>query len=465
MTTDEDSTSVKEGSQLAAGMAPQAAQAFVSFDGGVQARAVLQQPDRYRYWDNDVPPLPRISRGAGLSYAAASFRQGGLAVCHSSFDRVTGFDSSTKVVEVETGITLFMLHRFLSSRGLYLPVQPGHGRITVGGCIAADVHGKNHARDGTFMEQVESLTLFHPSYGMVELSRESEPDLFRLTCGGYGLTGHMIRARLRAVSIPSRSVELKATAFSNAISGLNKLRDAAQEADFSYTWHDMGTSESRFGSGYLYSACFSSEDHEPSLVSEASEPPSLSAADRAAWPIGLFNLLSTRIVNLVYRQQQRRALNGRTLSLTEALFPIHKTQLYFKLFGARGFHEYQAILPKEAMNSYLDAIHTYTRRRRIPVTLGSAKAFGGSRELLRFTGEGVCFALNFPRSDTSQGFMSFLDDRMVELGGIPNIIKDSRLPRKVIDACYPGAGAFRSMLHAYDPRRIFRSELSERLGL
>ncbi|MDB5822772.1 MAG: FAD/FMN-dependent dehydrogenase [Herminiimonas sp.] len=445
--------------------APQAKCAFISFDGGVRADGIVQQPDRYRYWDRKSTQSPRISRGAGLSYAAASFLDGGLTVSHASFDRVTGFDTASSTVEVETGITLFAVHRFLSSLGLYLPVQPGHGRITVGGCIAADVHGKNHARDGTFMNQVQSLTLFHPSHGMLELSRDREPELFRLTCGGYGLTGHIVRARLRAVPLPAPAVELKAAAFSDAMVGLEQLVHAAREADFAYTWHDMAGAGKTFGSGYVFQARFVSDDYEASPRSNDAESPQLSAAGRAAWPAALLNSLSVRALNVVYRRQQRPALAGKTMPLQDALFPVHKAQLYFKLFGARGFHEYQVILPLEAMRDYLGAIRMSIRQRRLPITLASAKAFDGPRDLLRFTGEGVCLALNLPRGEAANDFMPFLDERVIALGGVPNIIKDSRLSRAVVDACYPGAGEFRAALRAFDPKRMFRSHLSERLGL
>jgi decaprenylphospho-beta-D-ribofuranose 2-oxidase len=444
---------------------PLAMCAFVSFDGGVRADGMLQQPDRYRYWDRTAVQIPRISRGAGLSYAAASFVNGGLIVSSESFDRVAGFDADNKIVDVEAGITLYALHGFLSSHGLYLPVQPGHGRITVGGCIAADVHGKNHVRDGTFMNQVESLTLFHPDHGMIELSRVLEPELFRLTCGGYGLTGHIVRARLRATPIPSLAVKLTAALFSDAMQGLEQLGHAARVADFAYTWHDMAGTGKNFGSGYVFQARFISDGlGAQSQLCDAALP-QLSATRRAAWPIALVNLLSVRVLNALYRLQQRPALQGKIMALQDALFPIHKAQVYFKLFGAGGFHEYQVLLPREAMRDFLDAIRAYTRKRPIAISLGSAKAFSGQRELLRFTGEGVCLALNFPRTNASHGFMTFLDERVIALGGVPNIIKDSRLPRAVVEACYPGFGEFRKILRDFDSKRIFRSELSERLAL
>lgn len=445
--------------------APQAKTTFCSFDGGVRSVGMLQQPDRYRYWDYDVIQSPLISRGAGLSYAAASFLEDGLSVSHASFDRVTGFDSTSYIVEVEAGITLFALYCFLSKHGLFLPVQPGHGRITVGGCIAADVHGKNHVRDGTFINQVESLILCHPSHGMLTLSRKENPELFRLTCGGYGLTGHIVKARLRAVPILTEAILLKAVPFSDAMVGLEQLGQMARQMDFAYTWHDMASAAKNFGSGYVFQGRFVSGNPTPSSQSNDPEPPKLSATECAACPIGLLNSISTRALNLVYRYQQRSALKGKTITLQEALFPIHKTQLYFGLFGVRGFHEYQAILPLEAIPCYLEAIKTRICQKPLAITLASAKAFSGSRELLRFTGEGTCLALNFPRCKASHEFMNFLDERVIALGGLPNIIKDSRLPRTVVDACYPGADEFRSALRAFDPKRMFRSELSERLGL
>lgn len=442
--------------------APGADSDFVNFDGRIRARGQLQQPDRYRYWRTDLTETPRISRGSGLSYAAASFLQDGLSVSHRSFDRVTDFDSAHHVVEVETGISLFALHRFLSSRGLYLPIQPGHGRISVGGCIAADVHGKNQSHDGTFINQVESIDLLHPSHGILELSPQKNPDLFRLTCGGYGLTGHIIRARLRASPAPAAWVQMRGVPFADAAEGFERLRLATRGTDFAYTWHDMASSRPGFGSGYLFQGRF--VDEGASTASDV-EPPVLSSESRGRWPVSLMNAISSRALNLEFRRRQKRTLRGQVVSLQDALFPAHKTQLYFQLFGAAGFREYQAILPDEAIEDYVESVRAYVRAQPLPITLSSAKAFAGRRELLRFTGAGICLALDVPAGAAADRFMAFLDERVMAIGGLPNIIKDSRLPRAVVDFCYDGADRFRDALHAFDPKRLFRSDLSERLGL
>ena len=99
------------------------------------------------------------------------------------------------------------------------------------------------------------------------------------------------------------------------------------------------------------------------------------------------------------------------------------------------------------------------------VSSGNAPHAEHDEELLRFAREGLCLALNFPRTPESGHFLQFLDRLIVRLGGIPSIIKDSRLPHTVVDASYPEAQRFRELLHQFDPKRRFRSELSDRLHL
>jgi decaprenylphospho-beta-D-ribofuranose 2-oxidase len=432
-----------------------------SFDGGVRARVYLRRPDRYRYWDDRTPTV-QIARGAGLSYGAASFREGGLSIDLSSFDRVLGFDSESRVVEVECGMTLDALFSFLFARGLYLKVQPGYGRITVGGCIAADSHGKNQFRDGTFIGQVAGLTLFHPNHGFIELDERTEPDLFRLTCGGYGLTGHIVKAQLRASVIPAGRLELSVEPAADVASAVLRLRTLSSEVDFIYSWHDFAATGAAFGRGFICAARFV---QGPDAAAAGRGARTLSAANRSALRLPLLNRLTARVLNAGYYRRQISERMARYATLEESLFPVHGKETYFRLFGSPGFHEYQAIVPLEGLSEYVDAVHGYAARESIAITLASGKMFGGSRDLLRFSGDGYCLALNFPRTSRSPGFLRFLDETIVAVGGLPNIIKDSRLPKATVEAAYAGIGRFRELLHAFDPGRLFRSELSDRLHL
>ena len=127
--------------------------------------------------------------------------------------------------------------------------------------------------------------------------------------------------------------------------------------------------------------------------------------------------------------------------------------------------EHQVLIPVQRFPVWCDRLEGRLRSARIPVTLGSAKLFAGPEQLLRFTGEGVCFAINVPRTRAAEGFLRFLDDLALEVGARPNIVKDSRLSRHVVEATYPEYDRFRVARRELDPQATYRSELSERLGL
>ncbi len=431
-----------------------------SFDGAISLNCRLQKPDRYSFFRSGPTKTFAVARGAGLSYAAASFGLDSVSVDMSSFDRVLAFCDKTGVVEVEAGITLGALYDFLMRRNFYLPVQPGHGRISIGGCIAADVHGKNQFRDGTFAKQVQSLKLFHPSHGIVDLSEADHPRLFQATCGGYGTTGIIISARLRCVRVPGNAVEIRTLKVDTVNEGVSTLRSLVTDSDFVYSWHDFTQPSLHFGRGYVVAGKF------VSLPTGSTDrlriPPSLPDFGRK-WPVNIFTLLTARVINIAH--VVARGQHTKLITLRETLFPIHGSEHYFRAFGKSGFHEFQALVPHSRFDEYISGLKAAIIRHRVPITLASAKIFSGTSALARFDGTGVCFAINFPRSRRSLAFLNRLDHLLLEVGGRPNAVKDSRLPRQVAESAYPELPHLRSVLRDWDKDRIFRSELSARLGL
>ncbi|MEM7499011.1 MAG: FAD-binding oxidoreductase [Pseudomonadota bacterium] len=443
-------------------------QRLVSIDGGDVADCPVARPERLRYWAPEARTEDghTIPRGAGLSYAGASFGAGATSVSHARFDRLLSFDAERCELKVEAGATLWAVQTFLAARGLYLPCHPGHGRITVGGCVGVDAHGKNQRRDGTFMNQVVRFELFHPDHGHLVLDREREPEIFELTCGGYGLTGHILTVTLRAAVLPSDHLIVMREPFADTAEGFAKLADTAEKADFTYTWHDLAQATGP-GGGYVFSARFGPgpESGGVSASPKATEAPPLTAEGARRLPVSLMRAPTLRAINGYFRLKTRSADRGQRKSVIDALFPVHGSEIYFALFGRPGLHEYQMLTPLEAAAEVLETARARARHHGVPFALCSCKRFGGARELLRFTGDGVNFALNFPRMVGSDALMADLDALTIEVGGLPNLAKDSRLSRAVMEACYAEHDTFRSRLAAFDPKRRMRSGLSERLGL
>lgn len=436
---------------------------LVSFDGGVRDEVEFQRPDRYRMIEADLGTRPRIARGGGYSYAAASFGAGSLVVDMTRFNRVLRFNPPARLVEVEAGATLGDLLALTAPAGLWLPVQPGYPAITVGGCIAANVHGKNPAAAGTFARHVVDLTLFHPKHGTMRIDAATDPALFELTCGGYGLTGVIVAATLRLAPLPGTRLSMRRTLLPDLEAGLSVARAGAGVDAFRYTWQDAAPGTRPFGRGVAYEGTFLAGP--PRREECARNYRLLTAASRARWPASVWNRATTGVMNWTYYAAERLRPEVTEISLFDSLFPFARRPEIFLLFGRPGFVEYQALVPDDQADRFLSRLRDLVTRRRVPSVLLSMKPFRGTQRLLRFERDGICVTIYLSRSSATVEFLPTLDELAVATGSIVNIIKDSRLPASVVRALYPDYEVFREALRSYDPQRLFRSELSERLDL
>jgi len=443
---------------------PVAEMDLMSFDGRVRMRQSVVRPDRYRQLEMIEPGRLRITRGGGYSYAAAGFGAAGSLVQDGrAFGRVLSFDEESGVLECEAGTTLGKIHGVAFPRGWYLPVQPGYPHITVGGCIAADVHGKNQFVDGNFHGVVLGLRLFHPRHGILEIDPRNHAEAFHLTCGGFGLTGHIVSARLRLSRLPGTKVRVQRIAVPRFEETMGLLEEWAPRSTFIYTWHDFTVSGEAFGRGFLFAGDFvggsaGKETGRPHIVQ-------IDAESRGRWRAPFFNAITTRAFNAAYYRAQSWGPDSRELGLFSFLFPVARKVVYFELFGAPGFREHQILVPRDRIASLASSMRDYFGRCPTPVTLASCKLFRGEPKYLRFDGDGLCLAVDVPDGRAGERLSDFLDGLVRDLGGRPNVIKDSRLPREVVRASYPEYEMFRDGLRRFDPQRLFASELSERLGL
>ena len=165
---------------------PVAGHDLVSFDGTEACRGVLVEPDRYRDLRAVLAgPGPFAARGAGLSYCQASAGDGVTSISTRSFNRFRAFDGERLRLTVEPGVTVGELVRFAVGRGAWFPVLPGHPAITVGGCVAFNVHGKSQHDVGCFSDHVVSLTLLHPDHGELVCTPNDNAGVIELTLGGW----------------------------------------------------------------------------------------------------------------------------------------------------------------------------------------------------------------------------------------------------------------------------------------
>ena len=418
-----------------------------------------QRPDRLRML-NDRNEEFQIPRGAGLSYAPASFGKDKLIRDMCSFDRILEFDESSKIVVVEAGISLKKLLMWSFSKQLFLPVLPGQPEITVGGCVAANVHGKNPYKDGTFMEQVEWIELSHPTLGTKIISRSNEKKIFNATCGGLGLTGIITKVALKLQKLSSEIVILSPKKTESLKNTLEIMKQHTSD-DLLYSWN-MGSTLFNFGKGIVTSGIFSDDSSSKTL--QIKERKSMNSNDRLL-PFSLWNTLSSPIINSINRKIQ----SGKNIvkkDVYSALFPFVGTaRMFYGLYGSNGFNEYQVLIKKKYSVEFIDDLTKLIKSEKPSLTILVMKLFNGKQKLLHFSDEGLSIILNLKHCNSTLKFLKKLDDIVISYKALPYIVKDSRLTKEVVEQCYPEYHVFKEILNEIDPKRIFKSELSERMNL
>lgn len=428
---------------------------FVSFDGTETAVGAFARPDRYRHlFDLLKRRSPAIPRGAGLSYCSASAGRDVLSVSTLLFDRVLAFDAERGSIVVEPGVTVADLFGIAVGRGWYPPVLPGYPSITIGGCVAFDVHGKS---GGCFRSCVTELVVFHPALGEVRCSREQDPELFELTIGGFGLTGFVTSVRLQLVPLPGRSLRRRRLPVGSLFEAAEVLSRFESSHDFAYSWNDLSVNGSAFGRGTVYLETF-----DPRPIDGRPGARRMSPEARRSLRLPLLNRHTTRPFNRLYHRLE--TLRGDDhLPLERGAFPIAGKELYFTLFGTRGFREYQLLLPRDRFDSAAEEIRQAVQASRARCCLGSLKLLAATPGMLRFSGRGVAIAIDVPADEAARPLFSALDDIAVRYGGLVNLSKDSRLSGDVVRELFPGYEEFRAGLRAINGERAFDSALRSRV--
>lgn len=435
---------------------------FTSFDGRVTGQAWHQRPDRYSHIELPEAGAHRIARGGGYSYSAASFGDDTLVQDMSCFNRFLAYDEAAGTLCVEPGVTLHTLMAWALPRHLYFPVLPGYPRITVGGCVAVDAHGKNPRKDGTFTDWVAGLTVYHPDKGLQECSRDENPELFALTCGGFGLTGIITRVRLRLQPLRSTHFLMNQRPVGTLVDAVEALN--AADNDIAYSWHDLAPGPN-FGHGIVHLGDWSSvaADLEP----RDWVPPyfAMTARSRRALPFSLWNRYSARAANQALLYLGKRQKPSTPTDIFAASFPFARNPFFHLFFGRPGLHECQILVGDTHAQGFLRALEALVQTTRAPTMMASIKAFCGTGRALSMAGDGYLVTLVCYHSNSIDAFLQAVDQLTLEFQGQPNLTKDSRVPGAVVEASLPHFGAFKDRLFAYDPARLMRSALSARLGL
>jgi FAD/FMN-containing dehydrogenase len=403
-----------------------------------------------------------LSRGLGRSYGDASLPPPSEPVVAGTAlaDRILAWDPSSGRLRAEAGLTLHEVNRLFWPRGFCAPVAPGTQLITLGGMVAADVHGKNHHRDGSFGAHVQALRLRVADGRVLECSRDRESDLFRATLGGMGLTGHVLEVEFGLLRMPSPWIVAETERIPNLDSFLKALKQAAAGWPFTVGWIDCLTRGAHLGRGILHRGRWAEASEAP----HRPPPPLIRMSLPFVMPSLVMSRLTVRLFNfLLYRSHVPR-VRRRLVHPESFFYPLDRLREWNRLYGPRGFTQYQCVLPASAGPA---AIHRFLERltaRGGASFLCVIKDCGGEGEgLLSFPRPGISIALDIPVRNDTQALVDALNEQVLTEGGRIYLAKDSFTRAEHFRAMEPRLAEFERIRRRFDPEGRIRSAQSVRL--
>jgi len=405
----------------------------------VRQRAVEVGPD---VSGRDLASHPSVlAFGRGHSYGDVCLNPGGALLSTRRLDRILAFDVSAGTVVCEPGVTLEALIERVQPAGWFPPVLPGTKHVTLGGAVASDVHGKNHAREGSFGHHVRALELLRSSGERLACAPGRNGELFRATIGGLGLTGLVTRMELGLRRAASACFDAEYVKLARFEEFFRELPETEARFEHAAAWLD---GLDRGVRGILGRA------NRAESGARRPRPPSLTFPCTA--PAALLTDASVGLFNRLVWRRQREAVARRVVHQDAILFPEDRLLRWNRAFGLRGILEYHALFPRGEAQEAVGELFERVFASRERFYIGVLKGFGDRARagFLSFARAGVSVAMNFPfRGDRTLRLLDELDRVLVRRRGVLYLAKDARMPPSVFRAVYPEAVAFAGFV---DPR-------------
>ena len=423
-----------------------------------EAAALLRRPR--------TPGGAVIPRGLGRSYNNAAQSAGGLVLSTERLNRIISLDAATGVAVCEAGVSLEQLMVAGLPAGWFVPVSPGTRQVTIGGAIAADVHGKNHHVAGSFASHVTSFDMLAPDGGQRTVT--SDDELFWATAGGMGLTGFITSATVRLKQVGTSLVKVDTVKTKDIDETMAVLAEHDSKYGYTVAWSDSMASGRGLGRSIITSGDFAAPADLPQ--EERGDPfrfdPRARLGAPPGFPPGLINRYTIRLANEAWYRKAPRLRAGELQTIGQFFHPLDGIRNWNRVYGPGGFRQYQYVMPfgaEAAVRRSFEMVSGHPAPSFVTVL----KRFGeGDQGLLSFPAPGWTLALDFPARTPGLGpLLDQLDQLVVRHGGRVYLAKDSRVPAAVLEEMYPRLPDFRKLRAELDPSGTLASDLSRRLGL
>lgn len=391
------------------------------------------------HWQTDFPRVAEgvhhgvLPVGMGRSYGDVCLLNEGTLLRTTSMDRLLAFDAATGLLTAEAGVTLAQILDFAVPRGFFLPVTPGTKYVTLGGAIANDIHGKNHEMAASFGNHVPQFELVRSDGAHMLCTPTENPDFYAATIGGMGLTGVITWAQLRLKPIVSRMIDYEGIQF-HGMDEFLALKEQYKHVEYTVSWLDCVSTGKNFMRGI-----FMAGDHsaEPAERKPSPKPKLFFPFEAPGW---VLNKASISLFNTAFFHKQTKVHVKTQQDYEPFFYPLDSVLHWNRMYGKRGFLQFQYALPWETAQEGTIAILREITNSGLASFLAVLKTFGDlpSLGMMSFPMPGIMFALDFPiKPNVTFPLMQRLGDMTRDLGGRLYSAKDACMTADQFKAFYP----------------------------
>ena len=405
-----------------------------------------------------------IARGNGRGYGDCAV--GRRTMDMRGLDRIDSFDVARGRVVAQAGVLLGDIIARCLPQGWFLRVTPGTRFVTLGGAIAADVHGKNHHRVGSFGGCVEWLELIDSRGQLVRCSPSERREMFEWTIGGMGLTGVIVRAAIRLLPVDSGWIRKRTLPAAN-LDEVFALFAQNADAAYSVAWVDCLARGARLGRSLVMLGEHAAFDSLPQAHRARRFAMNLQRQYRVPFttPGVLLNQYGVRAFNAWYHRRGARQERAQLVDWAQFFYPLDSLLQWNKLYGRRGFAQFQCVIPPAHAAAGLTALLSAIADAGQGAMLAVLKLFGEQHSRFSFPMLGYTLALDFRITAKTLTLLDRLDAIAIAHHGRFYLAKDGRMSAQAFHQSDARIGAFQQMRATQNLNGQFMSAQAERLKL
>ena len=406
-----------------------------------------------------------IARGNGRAYGDSAINSA-ATVETRRLNRMLAFNPEGGQLIAEPGVLLGDIIAAFLPRGWFPLVTPGTKFVTLGGAIAADVHGKNHHKDGSFRSCVNWIDVMDATGDITRCSRHDNSVLFEHTLGGMGLTGIITKAAIHLQPVESAWIRQETHPAPNLKVAMD-IFEANHDATYSVAWIDCLAGGANLGRSLVTLGEHATQSELPTRQHQTpfDVPKKSKRSVPFDFPGFALNRLTVRAFNALYYWAGSRKAGAQLVDWDSYFYPLDAILQWNRFYGRKGFAQFQCVLPLEASEEGLSELLKAISRAGAGSFLAVLKRFGAQDSAFSFPMEGYTLALDFPIHAKTLVLLDTLDRITLDHGGRFYLAKDARMSADTFAASDTRIEAFRAKRKGNNWQTRFASAQSERLGL